>query len=84
MMPRTLSRPPGSDARWDLSETNGRSLAKTLSWRITGSGATFLISWFISGSWAMAGTIAMTQIMANTMLYYLHERVWNIIKWGRS
>ena len=31
----------------------------------------------------LAGTIAMIQIVANTLLYYLHERVWNIVTWGR-
>ena len=29
----------------------------------------------------IAGTIAVIQITANTLLYYIHERVWNRIKW---
>lgn len=66
-----------------MVETTARSLAKTISWRITGSGATFLISWLISGSWIVAGSIAVIQIMANTVLYYLHERVWDRVNWGR-
>jgi uncharacterized membrane protein len=67
-----------------LNDSHLRSLIKTLTWRITGSGATFLISWLISGSWIVAGSIAIVQIMANTVLYYLHERVWNIVSWGRK
>jgi uncharacterized membrane protein len=66
-----------------MQDTQVRSVVKTLCWRITGSGATFLISWLISGSWTVAGSIAAIQIVANTLLYYLHERVWNIVTWGR-
>jgi uncharacterized membrane protein len=66
-----------------LSDTNKRSLVKTISWRLTGSGATFIISWLISGNFAVAGTIAVIQLISNTILYYIHERIWNRIKWGR-
>jgi uncharacterized membrane protein len=66
-----------------LSDSYPRSLIKTVTWRITGSGATFLISWLISGSWTVAGSIAMVQIVANTVLYYAHERAWNLVTWGR-
>jgi uncharacterized membrane protein len=66
-----------------LSDTSKRSLVKTISWRLTGSGATFIISWLISGNFAVAGTIAVIQLMSNTILYYIHERIWNRIKWGR-
>ena len=65
-------------------DTNTRSLLKTVTWRLTGSGATFGISWLISGDIAVAGTIAIIQIVANTVLYYFHERIWNSVKWGRS
>jgi uncharacterized membrane protein len=61
-----------------------RSLVKTVSWRLTGSSATFGISYLISGNFAIAGSIAGIQLIANTVLYFVHERVWNKIKWGRS
>lgn len=67
-----------------MSDTAGRSLVKTISWRLTGSGATFLISYIIAGNFAIAGTIAVIQLMSNTVLYFIHERVWNRIKWGRD
>jgi uncharacterized membrane protein len=31
----------------------------------------------------VAGSIALVQITANTILYYLHERIWNKVKWGK-
>lgn len=67
-----------------MIDTNSRSIAKTISWRLTGSFSTFMISYLILGSFSIAGSIAVIQIVANTLLYYLHERVWNKVNWGRS
>ena len=67
-----------------MNDSNARSIAKTVSWRITGSGATFLISYLVSGSFAIAGSIAVIQLTANTILYFIHERIWNKIGWGRN
>lgn len=59
-----------------------RSLVKTISWRITGSTATFLIAYILTGNFAVAGVIGLTQMVSNTILYYIHERAWNKIQWG--
>jgi len=67
-----------------LSDSASRSLAKTVSWRITGSGATFGISYLISGDFVIASTIATIQLIANTILYFIHERIWNKIHWGQQ
>jgi uncharacterized membrane protein len=67
-----------------MSESNTRSLVKTVTWRLTGSSATFLVSYLISNNLSMSGTIAVIQLTANTVLYYLHERIWNKLNWGKS
>lgn len=67
-----------------MHETTTRSLVKTISWRITGSAATFIISYAILGNLTLSGTIAAIQLTANTILYFLHERVWDNINWGRQ
>ena len=61
-----------------------RSLVKTICWRITGSSATFLIAYIMTNSFAVAGVIGATQMISNTILYYVHERVWNKITWGQQ
>lgn len=66
-----------------MSDSTKRTFVKTISWRITGSASTFLISFLISGNFVIAGSIALIQITANTILYFIHERMWNRIKWGR-
>jgi uncharacterized membrane protein len=60
-----------------------RSLAKTISWRLTGTFCTFLISFIILGDITTSSTIALIQLIFNTIMFYIHERIWNIIKWGR-
>ena len=67
-----------------MSDLHRRSLVKTVSWRLTGTGATFAISYLVLGNSAVAGTIAVIQLIANTVLYFVHERIWNTIKWGRK
>jgi len=60
-----------------------RSLIKALTWRITASLDTFLLSYIITGRFDWATTIAFFEIITKAILYYLHERGWNKIKWGR-
>jgi uncharacterized membrane protein len=67
-----------------LNDTPKRSLVKTISWRITGSTATFAISYAVLGDFAVSGTIAVIQLTFNTLLYFVHERVWNRVRWGRN
>jgi uncharacterized membrane protein len=66
-----------------MSDTNTRSIVKTVTWRITGSGSTFLIVYLTTGQLFLSSGIAMTQLFANSILYWFHERIWNRIKWGR-
>jgi uncharacterized membrane protein len=65
-------------------DSNARSIVKTMTWRLTGSGATFLISYLMIGNFSIAGTIALIQVTSNTILYYIHERIWNVINWGKK
>ena len=67
-----------------MSDQPKRSLAKTISWRCTGSFSTFVISYMVSGNFIIAGSIALIQVTANTVLYYIHERLWDRIGWGRK
>lgn len=66
-----------------MHDTNSRSLVKTISWRLTGSGATFTIAYLVGGNMAVAGTIATVQIIINTILYFIHERLWDMLTWGK-
>ena len=63
-------------------ETRLRSIVKTLTWRFTASLATFLLVYFIFGQWDKALGVAAVEVVLKLILYYGHERIWNIINWG--
>jgi uncharacterized membrane protein len=65
------------------TETHGRSIVKAISWRATGSLDTFVIAAVITGSSTLAGGVALAEILTKTALYYIHERVWALIRWGK-
>lgn len=67
-----------------MSDSSVRSLAKAVSWRITGTIDTFIISWAITGQALLASGIAFTEIMTKVALFWFHERVWNKIQWGKE
>ena len=66
-----------------MADSHARSLAKAVSWRATGTIDTFLISWLVTGTAALAGGIAATEVATKVVLFYLHERAWNRVRWGR-
>jgi len=67
--------------RW--TETHGRSLAKAVSWRATGSLDTFIVAFVITRNPKIAGSVALTEILTKIFIYYCHERVWSWVPWGK-
>jgi uncharacterized membrane protein len=65
------------------AETHTRSILKAISWRTLGTLDTFAISWFMTGRIAVAGSIAGLEIATKIVWYYLHERVWALVPFGR-
>jgi uncharacterized membrane protein len=66
------------------TESHARSIVKAASWRTTGSFDTFIIAALITGSHKTAGVVALIEILTKTALYYLHERIWILIPWGKK
>ena len=65
------------------ADSNLKSFAKTVSWRIVGTLDTIVISYLITGSTSMAFSIGSIEVITKMVLYYFHERVWNQIRVGR-
>jgi len=61
-----------------------RSLLKTITWRIIGSIDTMVITYFITGNWKFGLAVGSVEVVSKMILYYLHERVWQRIKWGKN
>lgn len=66
-----------------VGPTHTRSLVKGISWRCVGTLDTVVISYFITGVWVSAFTIGGLELITKVTIYYLHERVWGKVKWGR-
>ena len=63
-------------------EAHSRSFAKAVSWRVTGTIDTFVISTIVTGKATTAGFIAATEVLTKIVLFYFHERIWAVIAWG--
>jgi uncharacterized membrane protein len=69
---------------WPLSmESHSRSIAKAFSYRILGSMTTGALFFFYSGQLALSVGAGALDMVLKIGLYFVHERVWNHIHFGR-
>ena len=61
-----------------------RTISKSITWRILITINNFAIPYFTTGSWQSALTFATIATFLNIIVYYTHERVWNLIKWKKE
>lgn len=61
-----------------------RALLKAMTWRTIATSDTFIISYFVTGAISWAASIATLEVFTKTGLYYLHERGWQLVKFGRQ
>ncbi len=66
-----------------MADKHYRSLVKAVSWRVTGSVDTLMISYLITGKLKWALTISGVELFTKVGLYYVHERVWEKLQFGR-
>ena len=66
-----------------MIEKHQRSLAKAVSWRVTGTIDTIVVSYFVTGQMKLALSIGVVELFTKVCLYYFHERLWNKIRLGR-
>ena len=66
------------------NERTIRSVAKAVSWRFVGTLDTLLISFIITGELRASSVIASVDFFTKLVLYFFHERFWNMIKWGKN
>ena len=61
-----------------------RTIAKTMTWRITASLTTFLIAWILTGDLLIGVSIGSIEAVTKIFLYYFHERIWNNVSWAKN
>lgn len=66
-----------------MKETKKRSLTKTVAWRVIATLNSFFVLLYFSS--IMESNLGKAIIMNITgfFIYYIYERIWNGIKWGK-
>ena len=82
-----------AEKKRNISKENPlRSVAKAISWRIIASGTTFFIVFVIFRRYSeqsfdevlqTASFITIIEVISKMLFYYLHERLWTNIAWGK-
>ena len=66
-----------------MMETQARSIAKAVSYRILGSATTGLIVFILTGKPTLSVGASMLDVVLKIGAYFVHERIWNHISYGR-
>ena len=64
-------------------ESNARSIAKAVSYRVLGSIATAVIFYILNRNVSLSLIGGALDAVVKIGVYFLHERVWNHIDYGR-
>jgi len=63
-------------------ESHLRSVLKGITWRILATSTTILIAYIITGTIETAITIGSIEFFGKLIIYYLHERAWQLVPRG--
>ncbi|MGA9387277.1 MAG: DUF2061 domain-containing protein [Candidatus Bathyarchaeia archaeon] len=64
-------------------ETHVRSIVKAISWRIVATLTTMLLVFMFTGNLIVSGGVGLTELLSKILIYYVHERIWNVLDFGR-
>lgn len=87
-----MSRKQQAGSPGQYKDSPARSIMKAISWRIIASLTTFLIVFVLFRRYTdqslkevfeNASYITLFEVIAKLIFYYLHERAWTNIRWGK-
>jgi len=71
----------------EVRERPIKSIAKTLTWRVIASATTFTLTLMIfhddPNATEKATGVAGAEAVIKMFLYFLHERAWSVVRWGK-
>jgi len=65
-----------------MQESHVRSILKAVSWRVFGTLITMAFTFFITHRVSFALYIGMFEFVSKIILFYLHERIWSLVRFG--
>jgi len=67
-----------------MTDTMMRSIVKTVVWRAIGTAITLAVVYLFTGSITKSTSITVTVAAILAVGYYIHERFWDHVEWGRK
>jgi len=67
-----------------VADSHYRSAVKAASYRVFATAMVFTIAFLYTGEFGSAAKIGVSAAVGKTLLYYLWERLWSNIQWGRQ
>lgn len=64
-------------------EAPKRSIVKAVTWRVIGTVTLLTVVFLFTKQPVLAATISVIDLISGIILYYFHERAWNVSDWGR-
>ena len=61
-----------------------RSLVKAISWRIVATLTTMLLVFAFTGNLVLSSGVGFAELLVKIAAYYIHERIWNMLNFGRK
>lgn len=55
-----------------------KQVQKTASFAVLHFFTAFTVAWVMTGSWLIGGAVALVEPAINTVVFFLHERVWSM------
>ena len=65
-------------------ETRGRSIVKAVIWNLIGLFSVSVVGFLATGSLGTGGAMALINAAMGLTLYFVYERIWSGIQWGRA
>jgi len=65
-------------------EKRRRSIMKTITWRTLATATTVLLVFIFTGNLMISTSVGILELLTKILMYYVHERIWNMLDFGRG
>lgn len=65
-------------------DSKKRSFVKIITWHAVAVSFTLVIVFFFTGQFVTSAKVTFSALAVGMVMFYVHERVWDKIKWGKK
>ena len=67
-----------------MKDSRIRSFVKGISWRFIATSTTMTVAYMLTGDMEIMLATGAIDVVAKLAFYYIHERAWGRLAWGRA